>query len=201
MKRTTRNAEKTKLEIIERSASVFNIHGFAGTSMKMLVDATGFQMGGIYRHFATKQALAKAVFTYNYQTVVKPNLEFDPTLNPKQKLIKLIDGYKKMVVNPKIKGGCPILNIATEVDDTNEEFRALMASFMEETIKSIITVFEEGKLEGYFKPSIDSRKEALYLYATFEGAILLGKISRDISILMDVFDKLCSYLEHTIFIK
>ena len=62
MKRTIRNATKTKQEIIEKSAPVFNIHGYSGTKMQMLVDATGYQMGGIYRHFETKMDLAKAVF-------------------------------------------------------------------------------------------------------------------------------------------
>ena len=70
MKRTTRNAAKTKQEIIEKAAPVFNVNGFAGTSMKMLVQATGYQMGGIYRHFASKMDLAKAVFQYNYETIV-----------------------------------------------------------------------------------------------------------------------------------
>ena len=54
MKRTTRNAAKTKKEIIEKSAPIFNVHGYAGTKIQMLVDATGYQAGGIYRHFKDK---------------------------------------------------------------------------------------------------------------------------------------------------
>ena len=60
MKRTIRNAAKSKQEIIEKSAPVFNINGYSGTTMQMLVDVTGYQMGGIYRHFKTKKDLAKA---------------------------------------------------------------------------------------------------------------------------------------------
>ena len=75
MKRTTRNAVKTRQEIIEKSAPIFNVHGYAGTKIQMLVDATGYQAGGIYRHFTNKENLAKAAFQYNYELLIKSNFK------------------------------------------------------------------------------------------------------------------------------
>ena len=199
MKRTTRNAVKTKQEIIEKSAPVFNVHGFAGTSMQMLVNATGYQMGGIYRHFDTKMDLAKAVFQYNYETLSKGNLELAASLNPQEQLLTIIENYKKMVINPQIAGGCPILNTVTEVDDTNEEFRLLAKSFVKEILTTIQNILEEGRRTGFFKKSINSRKEALYLFATFEGAILIGKLTKSAKPIFDIFETLRTYLEELIF--
>jgi len=34
--------------------------------MGMLIEATGFQKGGIYNHFESKAALAEAAFHHNY---------------------------------------------------------------------------------------------------------------------------------------
>ena len=54
MKRATRNKEKSRREIIEKAAPIFNKHGVAGTTLKMLMTATGFEKGGIYTHFKSK---------------------------------------------------------------------------------------------------------------------------------------------------
>lgn len=199
MKRSTRNAARTKQEIIEKSAPIFNTHGYVGTSMKMLVKATGFQTGGIYRHFKSKMKLAEAVFIYNYENLLKKNLEFAPALNPREKLLSLLDNYKKMVVKPRIKGGCPVLNTAIEVDDTDESMRKLAQSFVEEILAAIIEVLEEGKAAALFKPGLDAKKEALYLFATFEGAIMLGKLSKSAKPMFEIFDQVEMYLEKNIF--
>lgn len=199
MKRSTRNAVRTKQEIIEKSAPLFNTHGYVGTSMKMLVKATGFQMGGIYRHFDSKMELAEAVFMYNYEILLKKNLDFDPSLNPREKLLSLLANYKEMVLRPRIKGGCPILNTATEVDDTNEALRLLAKSFVDEILAAIVEVLEEGKAMGLFKAGIDAKKEALYLFATFEGAIMLGQLHKSARPLFEVFEQVRQYLENHIF--
>ena len=201
MKRTTRNAAKTKQEIIEKSAPVFNVHGYSGTKMQMLIDATGYQMGGIYRHFDTKMDLAKAAFQYNYETLIKCNFEIDTQLNPKEKLLTIFDNYKRMIVKPRIVGGCPLLNTATEVDDTNEEFSQLAKSFAEEVLMNLEQILEEGKKNGFFQSTIEPRKEALFLFASFEGAILIGNLTKNIETIFSVFERIRSFLEKDIFKK
>lgn len=201
MKRSTRNAVKTKQEIIEKSAPVFNVHGYAGTKMQMLVDATGYQMGGIYRHFDTKMDLAKAAFQYSYEVQIKSNLELDDSLNPKEKLLTIIENYKKMVLKPRVPGGCPILNTAIEVDDTDEEFRQLAKLFVEEVMDIFEEILEEGKKQGLFQPFINSKKEAQYVFATVEGAIMLSNITKKIEPLFNIFEMTRSYLEKNVFLQ
>lgn len=200
MKRTTRNAAKTKQEIIERSAPIFNVYGYAGTKMQMLVDATGYQMGGIYRHFETKMELAEEVFRYNFKVLVKSNLDLNPNLSPKEKLLQIIDNYQTMVMKPKIVGGCPILNTSTEMDDTDETFSVLTKSFILEVIREIEQILVEGKTEGSFQNNFDPKEEATYLFASFEGAILLAKSLRKLSPVIVVFGKIRDYLEEKIFL-
>ena len=198
MKRSTRNAARTKREIIEKSAPVFNVHGYAGTKMQMLVDATGYQMGGIYRHFETKMELAKAAFQYNYETLIKSNFELKEKLSPKEKVLTILQNYKKMALKPVIPGGCPLLNTAIEVDDTDENFRQLTQSAVREVIKMMELILEEGKASGAFNPKINPKKEAQYLFASIEGAIMLSRITRDKTPFIDIFDKALTYFENNI---
>ncbi len=200
MKRSTRNAAKTKQEIIEKSAAVFNVHGYAGTKMQMLVEATGFQMGGIYRHFGTKMDLAKAAFQYNYERLIKSNFEVDPALNPREKISAIFQNYRNMALRPKIPGGCPILNTAIEVDDTDEAFRKLAKSSYEEIISLITEILEDGKAKGFIKPEIESKREAQFVFASIEGAIMVSTISRDLETFINIFDRTQAYLEGKVFI-
>ncbi|NET31687.1 MAG: TetR/AcrR family transcriptional regulator [Cyanothece sp. SIO1E1] len=201
MKRNTRNATKTKQEIIEKSAPVFNVYGYAGTKMQMLVDATGYQMGGIYRHFETKMDLAKEVFRYNFEVLVKSNLDLNPNLSPREKLLQIIDNYQAMVVNPKVTGGCPILNTSTEVDDTDEAFSILTKSSIKEVIGEIELILTEGKKAGSLQANFDPKEEAVYLFASFEGAILLAKSLRKLSPVLIVFGKIREYLAEKVFLS
>ncbi len=199
MKRTTRNAAKTKQEIIEKSAPVFNIHGYAGTKMQMLIDATGYQMGGIYRHFETKKHLAKAVFQYNYEVLIKKNLSVDAGLNPKEQLLAILENYRKMVLQPNIAGGCPLLNTAIEVDDTDKELSKLAKTFVKEVLAVLENILTEGKLQGVFQSGIEPKKEASFILASFEGAIMLGKIMKKASPVFAIFERILFYLEDRIF--
>ena len=165
----------------------------------MLTEGTGYKMGGIYRHFDTKMDLAKAAFKYSYEVQIKANLQLDDSLNPKEKLLKIISNYKKMIIRPKIAGGCPLLNTALEVDDTNKEFRQLAKVFVEEVIGIIASILEDGKSTGLFKADIDSREEANYLFSTFEGAIMLGQLTRNGCVVLNIFDNAVKYLEMKVF--
>src|SRR5205814_6622717 len=56
--------EHARQRIVARAAPVFNVSGFAGTSMGQLTQAIGLEKGGIYNHFPSKEALALAAFDY-----------------------------------------------------------------------------------------------------------------------------------------
>src|SRR5271163_4342886 len=62
--------EMTRQRIIEEAAPIFNQRGFAGCSMQDLMEATGLEKGGIYRHFGSKEELAVAAFRYAMQETV-----------------------------------------------------------------------------------------------------------------------------------
>ena len=196
MKRTTRNPQLARQTIIEKSAPVFNTYGYAGTSMAMLIEATGFKKGGIYNHFTSKSELAQAAFQYNYallrQNYVKITFEYD---NPKDQLIAFIEAFKAFTLTPTITGGCPILNQSTESDDTDEVMRQVVKAAMEDWKLLLQNILEAGKKSGAFNTTIDPSKEAYFILSTIEGAIMLGKLKRSTGLMRDVADQLKNYID------
>ncbi|MDW3194340.1 MAG: TetR/AcrR family transcriptional regulator [Cytophagales bacterium] len=202
MKRTTRNATRTRQEIIEKAAPVFNVHGLAGTSMQMLVEATGFQMGGIYRHFETKKALAKEVFQYSYDVLIQQNLDLlEEATDPREKLMHIVGAYESMVKMPKVKGGCPILNMSIEVDDTDREFRELVKANFSKIINVIISTLEQGKSTGAFQQNIEPSEVALFMASVLEGSIMIGKLTRDPMAVLSAFRQMKQYLKVCVLIR
>jgi TetR/AcrR family transcriptional repressor of nem operon len=59
--------EQTRRRIVAAAAPIFNQHGYEGSSLNDLMQATGLKKGGIYRHFSSKEALAVEAFDYTWE--------------------------------------------------------------------------------------------------------------------------------------
>ena len=57
-------SQSTRQRILEKAASLFNRKGFSGAALSDIMRETGLQKGGIYNHFASKEALALESFDY-----------------------------------------------------------------------------------------------------------------------------------------
>src|SRR5262245_13558435 len=55
-------AQRTRLHIIEKTAPLFNMNGFDGTSLADLCRVTGLTKGALYGNFLDKEELATEAF-------------------------------------------------------------------------------------------------------------------------------------------
>lgn len=63
-------AEQTRTTIIEAAAQMFDRQGFGSTSLSDIVARGGITKGALYFHFASKEALARAVIARQHQLSV-----------------------------------------------------------------------------------------------------------------------------------
>lgn len=168
--------EQTRQLIIERAAIIFNQKGYAGTSMHDIIAATGLTKGGIYGNFKSKKEIAIAAFEYAVahvtQQVRKRSSQYTSAID---KLRAAIDFYREYLVNAPIEGGCPILNMSPEVDDTNPELRSRVVKAMDDWQYSIKRVVEKGIQRGEIQPSVSPEDFAIFFVAAIEGGILLSR--------------------------
>ncbi|MGW2562103.1 ScbR family autoregulator-binding transcription factor [Streptomyces sp. NPDC001514] len=59
-------AVRTRTQILDAAAELFDRHGFAGTSVKDVADRVGMTKGAVYFHYPTKEALTIAVVEAHY---------------------------------------------------------------------------------------------------------------------------------------
>ncbi|SIQ59967.1 TetR/AcrR family transcriptional regulator [Maribacter ulvicola] len=173
-------AERTTAYIIETVAPVFNKHGYIGTSMSDLTEATNLTKGALYGNFENKEALALAAFEYNRNlllTAIDEHLSIEG--KALAKIENLIDFYKKYDIFTMTMGGCPILNVGIDAQHNNK----LLAAAAKETIKDIegkiALVFENGINNEEFKLPVSPLQFSKQLFTIIQGAISMATVTKD----------------------
>lgn len=172
--------ETTHKLIVEKAAELFNRKGYAGTSISDIMAATGMEKGGIYGHFKSKKEIALAAFDHNMGRVFK---SFDAdSLNGKSSCVKLSLLFlylERMYAEPYLSGGCPLLNTATEADDTDRELLLKVRTCMDRFKKIISGMVREGIRVKEFRADLDPEEFAIMCIELFEGGNFLAKVYND----------------------
>jgi len=188
-------AERTTAFIIQTVAPVFNKHGYIGTSMSHLTEATGLTKGALYGNFENKEALALAAFQYSSTHLLETITE---NLNSEgsslQKLFKLTEFYRNYDVYTSEMGGCPVLNVGVDAQHNNK----LLNAAAKETIKTIegkiALVLENGVKNNELKLPVTPLQFAKQLYTMLQGAIAMATITNDRKYLINTV----AYLEQLV---
>ncbi|GAB3510821.1 TetR/AcrR family transcriptional regulator [Emticicia fontis] len=171
-------AARTKEFIIEKTASIFNVKGYAGTSLNDITDATGLTKGSIYGNFLNKDEVALAAFDYNMKCVgeiISEEIRKQETIQ--DKLLVYANVYENFLKYPFPVGGCPILNTAIEADDTHPALKEKAANAITNWKNSIMALIQKGIDTKEFRPDVNAEHTALTMIAMLEGGLMITKLT------------------------
>ena len=189
-----RKGEATRERIIAAAAPIFNQHGYEGTSMQQLMEATGLEKGGLYRHFGSKEELAAEAFRFSLNHVRK--IRFEDIDHIPGTLPKLRYFVERFVEAPSpIPGGCPLMNTAIDADDGNLTLRNLAAQALRRWRNALAHITSEGIETGEIRPGADPRRIANVMISTLEGALMLSRIEGNRTPLADARATLEDWLD------
>lgn len=174
--------EKTRDKIIRKAAAVFNQHGYSGTSLSEIMEETGLEKGGIYRHFESKEELAVAAFDYAWSEIKQRRLALLAEIpSPLGKLHAKIDGF---AAKPSaVPGGCALLNTAIDSDDGNPVLRAHARAALIEWVSYLEDLVCEAMREGEIDAGASPSSIAAIIIATLEGSLMMSRLTGDRSAL------------------
>ena len=170
--------EQTRQEIIRKAAPIFNQRGYVGAALSELMQATGLEKGGIYRHFESKQQLASEAFDYAWNKAV------DARLEGTQEISNSVDCLKQIVRNFRerrtglVPGGCPLLNTAVDSDDGNLQLRSKARRALNAWLDRLTTIAKQGQKRGEVGPQVDCANLATLIVSTLEGSLMLSRLQR-----------------------
>ena len=185
--------EATRQRIIEQAAPLFNQRGYEGCSLNDIMEATGLEKGGIYRHFESKEELAAEAFDFAW------NLAFSSRCQALENIPDHVDRLKRYVANfvqrSGVPGGCPLLNTAVDSDNGNPVLRERVRKALQGWKSLIEAILTEGIAAGTVRSTVDPAKAASVLIGGLEGGMLLSRIERNDRALRDSLEFLDAWLE------
>lgn len=178
MDQLTSKSDRTRQFIIEKTAAVFNTKGFAGTSLTDLTEATGLTKGSIYGNFENKDEVAIAAFEYNFGKITgymkAKILAKESSID---RLLAYPRVYRDFLKIPFLKPGCPILNTATEADDTHPLLRKRAVDALAFWKKSIENQVKRGIERKEIKGRTNPSQVAIIMISIIEGAVMHAKLT------------------------
>ncbi|MEI9980693.1 MAG: TetR/AcrR family transcriptional regulator [Edaphobacter sp.] len=167
--------ELTRQRIIEEAAPIFNQRGYAGCSMQDVMEATGLEKGGIYRHFESKEELAAEAFKYAVGEAFRVRrLGSDAVENRLERIKYLVRRF--VDVPSPLPGGCPLMNAAIDSDDGNPVLRGLAKEGIAEWKGRLCSLVREGMERGEIRKGTEPRRIANTVVATLEGALMISRL-------------------------
>ena len=185
-----RSPEITRGRILKQSGRLFNTQGYKATSLSDITKASGLTKGAIYQHFRNKGNLEAETLTH-LSLIMFDHLkaQIKAKATAPEKLKAIFHYFESYITHPPVKGGCPLLNVAIESDDSNPALRKRAVVILDSLRDSIMRILDNGIRYGQLKPDIDKDQCATLIIATLEGAIMMSKLrgnNRDI----------CSVIRH-----
>ena len=189
--------DETRERIIAKAAELFNQRGLEGTSMADLMEATGLEKGGIYRHFPSKEAVAAEAFDYAWEEA------FQERVRDLGSISGSVDRLKHLIANfverrSSIPGGCPLLNTAVESDDGNPVLRERARQALGKWQNLLTSVINEGIQRREIRSGVDPHGLATLIISSLEGALMISRLERNRDALLAARSHLDDYLNREI---
>ena len=172
-----RSSEITKAKVLKEATNLFNTKGYKSTSLSDITDATGLTKGAIYRHFENKESLEIEAFQKMMQEIfIALNEKIKAENNTRDKLFCVLNLFQSYITNPLIIGGCPLLKVAVEVDDTNLELKQKAQHALSVFRDSVERIIINGKTHKQVGSLVNEKLVATIMISTLEGGVMMSKL-------------------------
>jgi TetR/AcrR family transcriptional repressor of nem operon len=186
--------DETRRRIVTKAATLFNQHGYEGSSMAELMEATGLEKGGIYRHFSSKEELAAEAFDYAWQEALNARThDLDSISNSVDRLKQFVANFVER--RPSVPGGCPLLNTTIDSDDGNPVLRKRARKALDGWLNDLSAIVSSGIQRKEIRREVNPKTLAALIIASLEGALMISRLERNDEALRAVQAHLESYLE------
>jgi len=176
--RVVRDPENTRKQILMSASILFNTKGYKATSISDITSLAGITKGAIYKHFKDKSHLEKECLkSMTGQVFGNLTQKIKEAKDAKNKLYSILDYFAGYGENPPIEGGCPLMNAAIEVDDSDPQLKAVVSNIITGIQQGIKTVIQNGIDRNQMKDDFDIDEYASMIYSSIEGGIMMMKVT------------------------
>jgi TetR/AcrR family transcriptional regulator, transcriptional repressor for nem operon len=192
-----RDGKSTRESVIEAATRLIHLQGYQNTSLDEVLSASGVGKGNFYHYFKSKEDLGYAILDRFVEAFIDRALRpcFADTSTPRMTQVRCFLGrVRDAQVERKFVGGCVFGNLAAELADVHEGFRAKLSGLFARWRDHLTEVVADAQRRGEVVPSCRPEAVAQFLVASMEGAILLTKLTKDPAVMDRCVEEMNRYL-------
>lgn len=169
MKVSKSQAAEHRAGIVESAARLYREKGLSGVGVAEITRDAGLTHGGLYRHFESKDALAREACLRAFEWTITPldGLEQDSDASSTTKLQAMVDSYLSASHRDHPGEGCPAAALATDAARAGPEMSEVFAQGVERNIQRFMRV-----LEG---EPVEKRAQTMVMLSSMIGALVLAR--------------------------
>lgn len=187
----------TKEHIITVASRLVHLRGFNHTSIGEILEESGIGKGNFYYYFKSKEELGYAIIESNIRQFSEEvtGKAFRNNRDALTQLYDFLDILFDMHQQRNCAGGCRLGNMAMEMSDIHEEFRRRFQEVFDGWETQVADILRKAQMNGQLAGHADLPALAQFIIASVEGAILLAKVKKDISVLARCFTELKRHIQ------
>jgi TetR/AcrR family transcriptional regulator, transcriptional repressor for nem operon len=176
-----RNPERTRNRLLQAAFREVFRHGFQSAGIDAILSATNVTRGALYYHFENKEALGYAIVEEIVAKLTRDRwllpLEQSKDKDPVDALIRIVQALPRRPGD--IKAGCPLVNLAQEMSQLDEQFRRRLERIFQTWQEGIAMTLRRGQSMGTVRRDLVPEEAASFLVAMIEGYEVLAKNAQD----------------------
>ncbi|HSE93855.1 MAG TPA: TetR family transcriptional regulator C-terminal domain-containing protein [Methylomirabilota bacterium] len=183
--------------VIAAAKHLMLIKGYHATSLDEVLTESGVGKGSFYHFFRSKEDLGHAILDQIIASFIAKTLDpcfSDPDGRPLAQIRCFLDRVVETQRAGNCVGGCPLGNLASELSDVHEGFRARLVDVFSAWRARLTEALREAQRRGDVGSECRPDAVAHFLVASLEGAILMAKVSKDIAVMEQCVDEMRRYL-------
>ena len=187
---------QTRQNIIEKSLQLFCVKGYYNTSINDILLATGLTKGGLYGHFASKEAIWYAVYDEAltiWKAIVFKGIQ--SSSDPLKRIQILIENdINDKLRNNVFEGGCFFHSMLVELSGQSDAMRNKLLQGFTQLAGLLCTWLEQADQQGMLQSDLNFKEIANYIIVSLNGAAALYASNRNPAILDQTVSQLRFYI-------
>jgi AcrR family transcriptional regulator len=176
-----RDPGRTRERLLQAAFREVYRYGFQSAGIDAILAATNVTKGALYYHFDSKEALGYAIVEEVVAELVRDRwllpLQRSEDKDPIDALIGIVQAIP---ARPRdVKGGCPLVNLAQEMSQLDEQFRKRLERLFRAWQEDIARALRRGQSQGTVRRDLVPEETASFLMAMVEGYEVLAKNAQD----------------------
>jgi TetR/AcrR family transcriptional repressor of nem operon len=184
-----------RIEIVDAATKLIDAKGYQATSVEEVIRESGLcGKAHFYHYFKSKEELGHAVLNRQFERFAERGLAIlrEPMIEPLERLNLFID----TVVASHAERGCQgtpcIGGFTAEMAEQNESFRARVEALFERWADHIQALLWEAR--PGLTDETDIARLARFVIATLEGALLMSRVKREITVMEGIAQDLKRFI-------